>query len=102
MAKAQPPSGFAASTKVVVDAVQTTFGAAVVVLFFFGVSLVTLASGMGNLSPEGRGQLLQLLIWVMVAVLVCLVVLRIVKPTGLAGPPQPETEGVRISNSKAN
>jgi hypothetical protein len=102
MARAQRPSGFAASTKVVVDAVQTTFGAAVVVLFFFGVALVTIAGGMGNLSPEVRGQLLQLLILVMVAVLASLVVLRIVKPAGLAGPPQPETKDVRISNSKAN
>lgn len=100
MARTQPPSGFAAATRVVVDAVQTIFGAAVVVLFFFGVTLVSLSTGMGNLSSELRGQLLQLLIFVMVGILACLLIVRLFKPSGLGGPPQPESAGVKISNSK--
>jgi hypothetical protein len=102
MARSQTPSGIAASTKVIVDAVKTTFGAAVVVLFFFGVSMVSLASGLGNLGPELRGSLIQQLIWFMVGVLILLVLLRIVKPAGLGGPPQPETEHVQIKNSKVD
>lgn len=97
---ARAPSGYAASTKVVLDAVQTIFGAAVVVLFFFGVSLVSLASGLGNLGPEIRGGLMQQLVWVMVGVLAVLLIVRITKPTGLGGPPQPGTEHIQIKNSK--
>ena len=99
---ARAPSGYAAATKVVLDAVQTTFGAAVVVLFFFGIALVSLASGLGNLGPELRGQLIQQLMWVMVGVLAVLLVLRIAKPAGLGGPPQPGTEHVQIKNSKVD
>lgn len=100
MARTQTPSGLAAATKVVLDAVQTTFGAAVVVLFFFGVALVSLAGGLGNLGPELRGQTIQLLIWIMLCVVIFLVLLRIIKPTGLGGPPQPGTEHVQFKNSK--
>lgn len=97
---ARTPSGMAAAVKVVLDAVQTTFGAAVIVLFFFGVSLVSLAGGLGNIGPELRGALIQQLIWVMVGVLAVLLILRITKPVGLAGPPQPSTEHVQIKNSR--
>ena len=100
MARANTPSGIAASTKVVLDAIQTTFGAAVAVLFFFGVALVSLASGLGNLGPELRGELIQLIIWLMVGVLGVLLLIRIVKPAGLGGPPQPETEHVQFKNSR--
>ena len=99
MAASKSPTGFAASTKVVVDAVQTTFGAAIVVLFFFGVALVSLASGLGNLSPEIRGTLIEKLIYAMVGVLATLMLLRVVKPSGLSGPPQPTTQHVQIKNS---
>lgn len=99
MARTQTPTGLAAATKVVLDAVQTTFGAAVVVLFFFGVSMVSLASGLGNIGPDLRGTLIQQLMWAMVGVLVALVLLRIAKPSGLGGPPQPETQHVQIKNS---
>ncbi len=99
---ARAPSGYAASTKVVLDAVQTTFGAAVIVLFFFGVSLVSLASGLGNIGPELRGALIQQFIWYMVGVLSVLLILRIAKPDGLSGPPQPSTEHVQFKNSKVD
>lgn len=94
------PSGFAAATKVVVDAVQTTFGAAVVVLFFFGSALVSLAAGLGNLGPELRGALIEKLMWFMLAVLGTLLLLRVVRPTSLSAPPHPSTEHVQIKNSK--
>ena len=100
MAKTHTPSGLASSAKVMVDAVQTTFGAAVVVLFFFGVALVSLASGLCNLGPELRGEIIRLLIWVMVGLVVALLLLRMVKPAGLGGPPKPETEHVQFKNSK--
>jgi hypothetical protein len=94
------PSGWAASTKVVVDAVQTTFGAAIVVLFFFGLALISLAGGLGNTSSELRGQLIQQLMLAMVGVLSVLLLIRLFKPTGLGGPPQPESTHVQIKNSK--
>lgn len=100
MAKTHTPSGLASSAKVIVDAVQTTFGAAVVVLFFFGIALVSLASGLGNLGPELRGEIIRLLILLMVGLVVFLILLRMVKPAGLGGPPKPETEHVQITNSK--
>ena len=100
MAKTHTPSGMASSVKVIVDVVQTTFGAAVVVLFFFGIALVSLASGLCNLSPEVRGDIIRLLIWIMVGLVIVLLLLRIIKPVGLGGPPTPETEGVQFKNSK--
>jgi hypothetical protein len=99
---ARAPSGYGASIKVVLDAAQTIFGAAVVVLFFFGVALVSMASGLGNLGPELRGALIQQLVWFMVGVLAVLLIVRIAKPTGLGGPLQPGTEHVQIRNSKVD
>lgn len=96
---AQAPSGFAAATKVVVDSIKTTFGAAVVVLFFFGLSLVVLVSGKGELEPPIRADIIYLLIWAMLGILGVLFVLRILKPDSLGGPPQPETEAVSFTNS---
>lgn len=95
----QTPSGFAAATKVVVDSIKTTFGAAVVTLFFFGLALVILCSGTGGLDTTTRGEVVYLLIWLMIGILSALVLLRIFNPTGLAGPPQPETEQITIKNS---
>lgn len=93
------PTGIAASAKVIVDAIKTIFGAAVVILFFFGLSLVLLASGAGDLESSLRGDIIKQILWLMIAILVALVVLRIFKPDGLSGPPQPETKGVKFSNS---
>ena len=100
MAKTQTPSGLASAAKVIVDAVQTTFGAAVVVLFFFGVALVSLATGLCNLGPEHRGDIIRLLIYVMVGLVIVLLILRMVKPAGLGGPPKPETDQVQFKNSR--
>ena len=95
------PTGLAAATKVVVDSVQTTFGAAVVVLFFFGLALISLAVGLGNLNPDLRGALIEKLMWFMVGVLAVLLLQRVIRPSGLGGPPQPTTEHVQIKNSRA-
>jgi hypothetical protein len=100
MASTKSPTGLAAATKVIVDAVQTTFGAAVVVLFFFGVALVSLTAGLGNLGPELRGSLIEKLMWAMCGVLAVLLVLRLVRPSGLSGPPTPSTQHVQIRNSR--
>lgn len=102
MALPRSPSSFAAATKVIVDDVQTTFGAAVVILFFFGVALVTLTAGLGNLGPELRGNLIIWLMRFMVGVLVVLLILRIVEPSSLSGPPQPTTQRIQIKNSKTD
>ncbi|MEZ5541965.1 MAG: hypothetical protein R3F42_07970 [Pseudomonadota bacterium] len=93
------PTGWASAVKIMTDEIQTIFGAAVVILIFFGLSLVFLATGTGGLESEIRGDIIKLLIYSMVAILIGLVVLRIFKPSGLAGPPQPETEGVSFTNS---
>ncbi len=100
MSRATTPAGVAAWTKVVLDAVQTVFGAVVVVLTFFGISMVLLASGLGNLGPELRAMLIERFMWVMVVMLALLVIVRIFKPSGLAGPPRPTTEGLKIKNSE--
>ena len=100
MATTKSPTGLAAATKVIVDAVQTTFGAAVVVLFFFGLALVSLSSGLGTLDPELRAPLIEKLMFYMVVVLGVLLVLRLVRPSGLAGPPNPMSQNVQIKNSK--
>jgi len=100
MARSQTPTGLAAATKVILEAVQTTFGAAVVVLFFFGLALVALCSGLGNLDPHVRGSTIQMLLLLMVGVWIALILLRIFKPAGLGGPPAPETEHVQFKNSK--
>lgn len=97
---ARAPTGMAASTKVVVDSVQTTFGAAIVVLFFFGVALVSLSTGLGNIGPELRGSLIEKLMYFMAGILAVVLILRVFKPAGLGGPIQPNTEHVKFKNSK--
>ena len=54
------PTRFAAATKIITDAIKTTFGAAVVVLVFFGLSFVLLASGAGELDSSVRGGIIKL------------------------------------------
>ena len=94
------PSSFAAAVKIIIDAVQTTFGMAVMLMFFFGLSLVALAVGSTDLSGDHRVNLMFTLIGLMVAVLVAIFCLRLWRPSGLAGPPSPRTEEVTFSNSK--
>lgn len=96
------PTGFAAATKVIVDSIKTTFGAAVVVLFFFGLSLVFLVSGKGSLESTIRADIVYLLVYSMLGILGALFILRIFKPQSLGGPPQPETEAVSFSNNTLN
>ncbi len=93
------PSGIAAATKVVADSIKTTFGAAVIVLFFFGLSLVILVYGSGSLESDVRADLIYLLIFSMLGILGVLFLLRIFKPESLGGPPQPETEDVSFSDN---
>ena len=93
------PTSAAAATRVVLDAVRTTFGMAVMVLFFFGVSLVALSSGFGSLSAGLRAGLMWTLILLMVTVLGAVFGLRLWRPEGLAGPPSPLTEDVTFSDS---
>lgn len=94
------PSGFAAATKVVVDAVKNTFGAAVVVIFFFGIALVALCFGYGNIESAPRSCLIYFFGISMLVILIVLLVLRIWVPLGLSGPPQPESEQVQIRDSR--
>ncbi len=96
----QPPKSYAAWVKVLVDAVQTTFGMAVMLMVFFGLSLVALAFGLTNLSEGLRAGLMWTLIILMVVILCGVVSLRLWLPTGLTGPPSPQTEDVTISDSK--
>jgi Na+/proline symporter len=95
------PSSLAAATKVVTEAIQTPFGAAVTVLFFFGLSLVMLCTGLSNLDSHSRTNLIEFLILAMLVILCGVVVVRICKPRGLSAPPSPETSEVSITNSEA-
>ena len=96
----QPPKSFAAGVKILVDAVQTTFGMAVMIMFFFGFSLVALAFGSTELSEGLRAGLMWTLIFLMSVIFCSVVLLRLWLPTGLTGPPSPQTEDVTISNSR--
>lgn len=96
----QSPKSFAAGVKILVDAVQTTFGMAVMIMFFFGLSLVGLAFGSTELSEDLRADLMWTLIILMVVILCGVVSLRLWFPTGLTGPPSPQTEDVTISDSR--
>jgi hypothetical protein len=102
MSNTQTPTGLAAATKVTLDAVKTTFGAAIVVLLFFGLTLVVLSTGAGNLEAAIRGDIIYLLIILMFITLIFVLGLRIWKPSGLAGPPQPETKQLIITNSNVD
>lgn len=96
----QPPKSYAASVKVLIDAVQTTFGLAVLLMVFFGLSLVALAfGGFSNLS-ETRANLMWILIGLMAVNVVGVVALRLWRPDALGGPPLPQTEDVTIRDSR--
>ena len=96
----QPPKSFAAGVKILVDAVQTTFGMAVMIMFFFGFSLVGLAFGSTELSDGLRAGLMWTLITLMSVIFCGVVLLRLWFPTGLTGPPSPQTKDLTISNSR--
>lgn len=96
----QPPKSYAAGVKIMVDAVQTTFGMAVMIMFFFGLSLVGLAFGTANLSEGLRAGLMWAHLILMFVIICGVVSLRLWRPTGLTGPPVPKTEDVTISGSK--
>ena len=99
MSNEKVPSGLAASVKILADSIQTTFGAAVIVIIFFGMALFVLTCGFGNVSSELRVNLIKWLIISMGLILLVLFLLRLFKPTGLSGPPQPVTEDIEISES---
>ncbi len=93
------PSTFAAAIKVATDAIRTTFAAAIVVLIFFGLALVMLASGLGNLDSMVRGSIITTLIWLMTFILVGLILLRIYKPDTFTPAPQPGSFDASFKNS---
>lgn len=95
----QPPKSYAAGVKILVDAVQTTFGMAVMLIVFFGLSLVGLAFGFTDLSAGLRAGLMWALLILMFVILGSVVALRLWRPTGLAGPPLPQTRDVSIRDS---
>lgn len=99
MSNEKVPSSLAASVKILVDSIQNTFAAAVIVIIFLGMTLFTLACGSGDISPDFREYLILFLIIAICSILVVLFLLRIFKPTGLSGPPQPYTEDVDIHDS---
>lgn len=103
MSNTGTPASWAATTKVLLDAVKTTFGAAIVMLIFLGASLLGLVwVGCRNLSPETCGNIIYLLIGLIFITPIGLIFFRIWKPSGLAGPPpQPETKDITISNTKS-
>lgn len=96
------PSGTAAAVKVLADVVRDTFGAAIVIESFLGISLIALAIGGSNLAPDSRCTMMYAIIGLMVFILVLLIILRIWKPSGLGGPPNPTTEDVVFTNSSVS
>ena len=100
MNEGKAPTSIAASIKVLVEAIRTIFGAAIVVLIFFGLALVILCLGWGNLEANVRGELIFTLIYIMLGILAALVLLKVFKPSGLAGVSNPESKSVSFSNSQ--
>ncbi len=100
MTTTNPPTNVSSSIKVLVDSVKTPFGAAIVALCFFGLSLVSLSLGTGNLTAEMRANLMYVLIGGIFVILLVIFLLRIVRPTGLTSPPQPITENIEITESQ--
>lgn len=92
-------AGFFASMKVLLDGAKTIFGAAVIVLLFFGSTLLFLVGDKCSQLAEGK-IIIVTLVALMFIILVGLVSIRIWKPEGLSGPLQPKTEQVTIRNSK--
>ena len=89
--------GLAGAVRVVVDAVRTTFGLAVIVEMFLGIALLAVIFKMGE--PPSP-QLLWLAIGLalaMVAILALVFAIRLWRPFGLSAPP--ETSAVEFSES---
>ncbi len=82
------PTSFAAGAKIILDAVQTTFGMAVMVMLFFGLALVSLAFGFTYISSGLRAGLMWALILLMVGILSAVVSLRLWRPNALGAPPR--------------
>ena len=102
MTKEKVPKSYAAAVKILIDSIQTTFGAAILVLIIFGLVLVLLAFGQSDLSSNIRSTMMYWLIFLMFAILVALFILRLCKPVGLSGPSQPITEEVNITDSSVS
>jgi hypothetical protein len=94
------PNSIATSIKVIADAIKTTFGAAVVIVAFVGVSLVSLSFGWGNFTAEQRERIIYVLLGFLGITLIILFLMRICVPHGLGGPPIPKSEGVTFEDSK--
>ena len=60
------PGGVAASVKVLSDAVRDIFGAAIIIESFLGLALISLSSGLSNLSPESRCIMMYVIIGLMI------------------------------------
>lgn len=84
------------------DSCSFEFGgeAAIVVLIFFGLSLVLLCMGLGTLDSQLRGNLIFHLIYIMLGILAALVLLKVFKPSGLSAVSVPESKKVSFSNSQ--
>ena len=96
------PSGFATSVKAIADAVRSNFGAAVVIIIFLGVTLVSLAvrsSGDDGAIHPTRLWLMVGIILAMLAVLAAILLLRTFKPTSLSGPLVGDVEDLRTRQS---
>jgi len=102
MANQNVPTGITAAVKVLADAVRDTFGAAIVIVGFLGFALVALSVGGSNLEPKPRGEMMYVILGLMVFILIVLISLRIFKPSGLGGPPNPTTEDVVFKNSSVS
>ena len=98
----KPTDFVAGSVRAIAEAVRTTFGAGVITIAFFGTTLITLAAGGSNLPPESRQLLMLYLIWVMTGLLLVLIALRVIRPSGLGGPPDPKFEENTLSKSHVN
>lgn len=98
------PNSWAATAKVLLDAVKTTFGAAIVMLIFLGITLLGLViKGCGTLSSETCGNIIYLLIALIFVTPIGLICFRLFNPDSLSGPPpQPETKEVTISNTESS
>lgn len=90
-------SNFAASAKTIIDTVQTNFGLAVLLNFFFGIALVGLSFGDQS---EARSTIIGWLVALMFISFLITIGLRLWFPTGLGGPPSPKTVDITIHDSK--
>ena len=102
MANHNVPSAVAASVKVLTDAVRDTFGAAIIVIGFFGMAFVGLSFGFSNLSSESRFFMMCIIIVLMFLILIALFGLRICNPSGLGGPPSPSTKDVTFTDTSVS